>query len=155
MSEIQEPTVREESIGLLLFKRFQEVEDYILKIIEAKAPKAYGSIGKAQSIIFVCIDEAYGQELTTSEVAKKVGLSRQAVHKTISSLVDIGLIRLEESPSNKSAKNIVLTEEGERASEQIRLVIKQMEDEISEALGKTNFNQMKQSLAKSWGLSKN
>ena len=51
-----------------------------------------------------------GNVITISSLAKWLDISRQAVQKTVSSLVKHGMLKLVESPSNRSAKEIEMTE---------------------------------------------
>ena len=53
-----------------------------------------------------------GQEKSISELARILGISRQAVHKTIHKLKDKGYLELKTSKDNKKDKKVIITDSG-------------------------------------------
>jgi DNA-binding MarR family transcriptional regulator len=52
--------------------------------------------------------------LTASQVARRMGLTRQSVQRLVDLLTEEGLIALDENPDHRRAKLIRLTDEGQR-----------------------------------------
>lgn len=55
------------------------------------------------------IDEKPG---TASSIARRMGLQRQSVQRTVNLLKDEGLVDFQDNPDHKTAKLVVLTEKG-------------------------------------------
>lgn len=91
-----------------------------------------------------------GEALTISEVARRLGVSRQAVHKVISSLVDKKLVELQIIEGNARDKRIVFTPMGEAMKSEAATVLKELEQEIELALGTRQFLLLKSLLKREW-----
>lgn len=48
-----------------------------------------------------------------SQIARNLGISRQAIHLTITQMIDAGLLRLEQDSADRRSKKVVLTPEVE------------------------------------------
>ena len=53
--------------------------------------------------------------LTVAQIARRMGLSRQAVQRLVNELETSGVLRFEDNPDHKRAKLVALTPKGERA----------------------------------------
>ncbi len=91
-----------------------------------------------------------GEALTISEVARRLDLSRQAVHKTVGNLVKAKLLKLEPIPDNARDKRIEFTEQGEAMKAAGYRVLHELEKEVEAKIGKENLNRLKSLLAKEW-----
>lgn len=91
-----------------------------------------------------------GEALTISEVARRLALSRQAVHKTITRLVQRELLRLEWFPGNARDKRIEFTEKGEAMKLAASCALHEIEQEIESSIGKENFKLLKGILNQPW-----
>lgn len=91
-----------------------------------------------------------GEELTISEVARRLDLSRQAVHKTVAKLVQAKLLRLVSISGNARDKRIEFTEKGEAMKAAGSKVLRELEQEIEAAIGKENVKLLKSLLSKPW-----
>jgi DNA-binding MarR family transcriptional regulator len=134
------------NIGQLLFQKFQLLDDYLLNTL---AQSEFGEISKSQSMIFACLG---GGDMTISDVAKKLGISRQAAQKTISELVNRELLILRPSQENKSAKIVVLTPEGLRCVKLAQSTFSQIESRICEAVGSEKLKKFRLVLESDWKL---
>jgi DNA-binding MarR family transcriptional regulator len=91
-----------------------------------------------------------GEPLTVAEVARRLDLSRQAVHKTVSKLVEANLLQLESLPNNSRDKRITFTEKGEAMKSSAYKALKEIEKEVEAAIGKNNFKLLTSLLKKTW-----
>lgn len=62
---------------------------------------------------------AYSQSQTVSQIARRMGLTRQSVQRTVDLLVEEGFATLEDNNQHKRAKLIKLTNRGRKAMEAI------------------------------------
>ncbi|CTQ56101.1 MarR family protein [Roseibium album] len=76
---------------------------------------------------------------TISELARDKGVSRQAVHASVSRLVELGAIRLEPVPGNKRDKLPVPTELGQQARARVGGLLRELEAELVGVLGKEDL----------------
>jgi len=132
------------NLRVLLYRRFKWVENYLLR--EAKKSKyAYLTLSQVRVFAFM-----RGRDLNLSDLAKLMGVSRQAVQKTISTLVDHGLMKLTESPDNRSAKLILITEKGREMQLWSQNTIEKAEDEVAKKLGPARVQLLKEILDEAW-----
>jgi DNA-binding MarR family transcriptional regulator len=76
-----------------------------------------------------------GRPLSVAQIARRMGLSRQAVQRVVNDLTAAGLVVLQDNPDHKRARLVVLTEGGEAAyAEADRRQIAWAKD-LSEGLG--------------------
>lgn len=91
-----------------------------------------------------------GETLTISEVARRLDLSRQAVHKTVTKLVEAKLLKLTPIPDNARDKQIEFTEKGEAMKVAGYKVLRELEKEVEAKIGKENLKRLKSLLGKIW-----
>ena len=87
-----------------------------------------------------------GEKRSISSLSRKLGISRQATHKTVHQLVDLGLLKLEKLKNSRD-KIVLYTDEGKRA----RLVgAKKLIkiEKIIQDLGKEDYLNLKRILLK-------
>lgn len=86
-----------------------------------------------------------------SDIARNMGVSRQAIHATINQMVDLGIVALVDDPTNRRVKQLVPTATGEtmRIDAQHSMVI--MADELGRRLGKAALLKAAHLLGEDWG----
>ena len=89
-----------------------------------------------------------GRERSISEVARALGISRQAVHKTNRRLMELGVTELVEKSGNKRDKFIKITENGLLVQIEGAKHLKIVEDKISQKIGKKNLELFRSLLLK-------
>jgi DNA-binding MarR family transcriptional regulator len=91
-----------------------------------------------------------GEELTIAETARRLGISRQAVHKIVSQLVKDKLLKLQNIKGNSRDKQIVFTLTGISMKKEALHVLEQLENEVEKAIGPRQFKVLKAILQKEW-----
>lgn len=91
-----------------------------------------------------------GESLTIAEVARKLTVSRQAVHKLVTELIKMQLLVLEPIPGNARDKRIRFTPEGEALKKAAALALLKLEQEVETAIGRENLQILKNLLSRSW-----
>ena len=133
-----------ENLRVLLYRRFKWVENYLLS--QAKSAE-YDYLTLSQIRVFAFMR---GRDLTISDLAKLMNISRQAVQKTISTLVDHGLMGLTESPDNRSAKLIKITDKGRKMQLWSKQVIDNAEKRLAAKIGRERLELLKEILGEDW-----
>ncbi len=100
----------------------------ILKNLEEN--RFYG-LSEALIVLFPYISES--KKITSSQLSKKVGYSRQAIHKNIKKLIEYEYITL--NLENEKEKNIQLTPKGNSLVKCANEYIETVEKEIASLIG--------------------
>lgn len=86
------------------------------------------------------------QGLRPSELAARVGMSKQAVNYQLGRLERLGYLVREPDPGDQRSKRIVLTERGDAAIPVIRGAVAEVEEEWSSKLGADSFGRLRELL---------
>ncbi|WP_068876592.1 MULTISPECIES: MarR family winged helix-turn-helix transcriptional regulator [unclassified Phenylobacterium] len=86
-----------------------------------------------------------------SDIARNMGVSRQAIHATINQMVELGMVELVDDPANGRVKIIAPTKMGEtmRIDAQASMVL--MGEELGRRLGRAQFLKAAHLLNEDWG----
>jgi DNA-binding MarR family transcriptional regulator len=86
-----------------------------------------------------------------SDIARNMGVSRQAIHATINQMVGMGIVALIDDPSNRRVKVVAPTKVGEtmRIDAQRAMVV--MGEELGRRLGKAPLLKTAHLLHEDWG----
>ena len=87
-----------------------------------------------------------------ASLAKTRGLSKQAVHERVHSLVKRGYLELMPDPGDKRARIVRHTARGQELVERLKDVKRALHREVEGALGKVQLTTLRQMLAKISGI---
>lgn len=85
------------------------------------------------------------------EIARSLGISRQAVHVTLSQIAELGMIRFAADPSDKRTKIVVLTDMGEPMRRDAQAAVTIMTKRLAERIGQPHLAGMIAACALDWG----
>lgn len=105
-------------------------------------------INRPQSMILSSIEMGVRQP---AAIARQLGISRQAIHATLKSMMELGVVELVPHRDGKRGKVIVLTPEGERMREDARAAMRLMTDVLKERLGAEDLSRAAEIMARDWG----
>ena len=108
-------------------------------ILNRLQQKGFTGLSEALIILFPYIDQA--QNISISELSRQVGYSRQAMHKNIKKLEELGYITL--SLENQKEKTINFTSKSEKLMIEANKVINEIESELGSLLGKDQLESYK------------
>ncbi|MFA6756379.1 MAG: MarR family transcriptional regulator [Sulfurospirillaceae bacterium] len=91
----------------------------------------------------------YNGVTTISKIAKNLGISRQAVHKSVKALSNKGFLTLTKG-EDKRERMICMTNEGKGLLRCRQDVMKKVEEDLLNSIGKENFLNLKKLLSISW-----
>lgn len=86
-----------------------------------------------------------------SEVARRMGVSRQAVYRTTRELQAVGVLELEVDPRCKTQKIIRMTPHGQQAVSHARACLDEIEAALRQRLGERDLRELAVTLARDWG----
>ncbi|MGH3136747.1 MAG: MarR family winged helix-turn-helix transcriptional regulator [Gaiellaceae bacterium] len=129
----------------LLLRGFRWFEDGLLsQLDEAGWPE----VTRAHSLVFAHLDQAGTRP---SELAKRIGISRQAVNQTLGELVELGLVEIVPDPASRRSKLVVLTPAGKTTVGSAHAVFLELEDALGDRIGRTNVTELRRVLEADWG----
>jgi DNA-binding MarR family transcriptional regulator len=85
------------------------------------------------------------------ELARRMGITRQAVHQTVQELVELGFVELAPDPASRRAKLVVLTPRGRRLVADARAIFRQLEDTLAARIGRRGVDELRRALEADWG----
>jgi DNA-binding MarR family transcriptional regulator len=86
------------------------------------------------------------QPQTMADIARKLGVTRQAVHASVKRLMDLDVVELLPQPGNGRDKLVTVTERGWQAQQVANASIKLSEEECASILGKRGLEQFRSQL---------
>lgn len=110
--------------------------------------QGWPGITRAQSLVFVNISEGVTRP---SEIASRVGVTRQAIHQTINEMVELGFLTLQPDPTDRRAKVVVYTEKGEKVGGAAVEALRDIEHSLSSRIGNDRVSALREALLQEWG----
>lgn len=86
-----------------------------------------------------------------SDIARNLGISRQAIHSTIGQMVKLGIVQLEVDPSDRRHMIVSLTDLGARMREDAQRSMDALSAQIAARLGQDRFDALLAALEADWG----
>jgi DNA-binding MarR family transcriptional regulator len=86
-----------------------------------------------------------------ADLARRLGVSRQAVHVTIGQMIDKGILALEDDPQDGRAKQLVIAPDGAKMRALAEQSMLQMIATLEARIGRENVEALRRVLAADWG----
>ena len=86
-----------------------------------------------------------------SDIARRLGVSRQAIHVTLNQMIDLGILELVDDPSNGRVKMVAPTKKGETMRVDAQRAMVLMAQVLAERVGKPRFLEAAHVLNEDWG----
>jgi DNA-binding MarR family transcriptional regulator len=109
--------------------------------------EGYGYVTPAMSRMFGLMGKA---PVSLSALARRLIVSRQAVHQMANEAVRHGLIELVDSPTNKRVRLVRFTPKGEAMFACGTRTLERIEQELVERIGAEDVETLRRILAKDW-----
>ncbi len=135
----------EKNLAQLLIEGFYWVDAALQKTL---SERGLVSVSRAQSMFFVQIGAGKSSPV---EIARALGISKQAVHKTIADLVVAGLVELLPDPRDGRAKRAVATGEGIALGLAAKTILEEVEQNLAAHIGIRELTQLRKILSMDWG----
>jgi DNA-binding MarR family transcriptional regulator len=105
-------------------------------------------VSPTQFGLFAVLDD---EGTTVSELARRMGVTRQTVHQAVHGLVDAGLLEQAPDPGSARQRLIRRTPEGERVHRRALLVLERLERTLAERIGADAVEALRSALEAPWG----
>ncbi|MFD7455860.1 MULTISPECIES: MarR family winged helix-turn-helix transcriptional regulator [unclassified Streptomyces] len=120
-------------------------EDALFASMEAAGEQP---VTTAQASVFAMLD---AEGTTVSELARRIGVTRQTVHQAVHGLIDMGLLEQVPDPGSARRRLIRTTPEGLRVHERAQAVIAVVESALADRIGRSGVEALRQALTADWG----
>ena len=107
----------------------------------------YGFITPAHSRLLAHMG---GKPTSMSELARRLAISRQAVHKSVTELARRGILEVQDDPERRNSKRVVYTDKGREVNRAGAAIIEAIEARIAARIGTQGLTQLKTLLAQEW-----
>lgn len=137
-------SIARQTLRNLLMSRHELLYD---RAFAAAADYGYGDVTPAMARLFIQVARG---PLSIAELARRLAISRQSVHETVSTACDLGLIELVDDPANRRVRIVRFTGNGRRMSRTALAVDRRLERELGVRIGVRNVATLKRILSLEW-----
>ena len=106
------------------------------------------ALARAHALVFAHLDDGGTRP---AEIARRAGISRQAVGQTVAQMHDLGLIKLTNDPTNRRARLVQPTAKGRRALERSGTGGAAAEKVLARRIGAARMKSLRDALEQDWG----
>jgi DNA-binding MarR family transcriptional regulator len=129
----------------LLLERSDWFAREIMKSVRRSSDYAF--VTPAQSRLLAHMG---GKPMSMAELARRLAISRQAVHKTVTELARRGILEVRQDPERRNSKLVVYTDKGRQLNRAGAQIIERLEERVARAIGQEDLARLKALLAASW-----
>jgi DNA-binding MarR family transcriptional regulator len=137
--------IQERSLGVALIRAYEWFDNALIDWMHASGSP---ELTRSSSMIFSYLAPEGSRP---ADLARQIGVSRQAVHKTLNEMVEYGLVSLVPDPSDQRAKLVILTPLGRERVVMARRVLVELERELEARIGSERMAGLREALAVDWG----
>ena len=137
--------MRTNQLIIALFQRFCWLDEGLQARLR---DRGWPEVSRPQSMVMTNIVSGI---IRPSEIARNLGISRQAIHTTISQMVKLGVVRLDPDPDDRRHMIVSLTETGKRMRQDAQHAMDTLADQLAERLGHDRFDALLATLEADWG----
>ncbi len=128
---------------------FQTASEWIMQsLLTSLAQRGYTYLTEAHISLIGNLDCG---STHASAVAKRMGVSRQAIYRTVRELQALDVLLLENDPVRGNQKNVVMTGKGIHLVDDARTALLDIEKKLAERIGTDTLEAMRKALEASWG----
>ncbi len=91
-----------------------------------------------------------GKPMSMAELARRLAISRQAVHKTVTELARRGILDVQDDPRRGNSKLVVYTDRGRQVNRAGAAIIERLEERVAGRIGRESLETLKALLARDW-----
>lgn len=105
-------------------------------------------LARSQALVFSHLD---ADGTRPAEIARRAGISRQAVGQTVAQMKNLGLVKLTPDPSNRRARLVQPTAKGRKALERSGTGSAAAEKVLARRIGAARLKGLREALEQDWG----
>ncbi|PAL25108.1 MarR family winged helix-turn-helix transcriptional regulator [Sphingopyxis sp. GW247-27LB] len=137
--------MRTNQLIIALFQRFCWLDEGLQARLH---DHGWPDVNRPQSMVMTNIVSGI---VRPSDIARNLGISRQAIHSTIGQMVKLGIVQLEVDPSDRRHMIVSLTDLGARMREDAQRSMDALSAQIAARLGQDRFDALLAALEADWG----
>lgn len=105
-------------------------------------------LARSHSLVFTHLD---ADGTRPAEIARRAGISRQAVGQTVAQMKQLGLVKLAADPTNRRARLVQPTAKGRKALERSGTGSTAAEKVLARRIGAARVKSLRDALEQDWG----
>ncbi|MFO1101124.1 MAG: MarR family transcriptional regulator [Xanthobacteraceae bacterium] len=144
MDEQVEEDVRALNLRQLLLKRSHWFEE---RVFEAADRYGYGFVTPAMNRLFAHMPR---KPVSISTLARRLAVSRQAVHQLVTEACRRGILELVTDDSDARLRKVQFTAKGRAMKQSATLAVREIETELKRRLGAEDLATLRRILESSW-----
>lgn len=86
-----------------------------------------------------------------SDIARNLGISRQAVHSTIAQMIEMGMLELKDDPEDGRSKVVAITAKGQAMRMDANAAVDALTAELGKRIGAGNIANLVKAFKADWG----
>ena len=137
--------MRTNQLIIALFQRFCWLDEGLQARLRERG---WPDVSRPQSMIMTHIVSGV---VRPADIARNMGLSRQAVHNTINQMVRIGMVEMSPDPADRRNMIVSLTPSGLRMRKDAQRAMDRLGEQVAARLGQENFDALLAALEADWG----
>lgn len=128
-----------------LLQGFEWVDEGLQRSLRARG---WPTLTRPESMVMIHV---ILDMIRPSEIARSLGQTRQAIHRTIGQIVEKGLFELRVDPDDGRGSIIVLTAQGEAMRVDAQHIVRLIHGELETRIGKARMARLVEALNTDWG----
>tara|TARA_R110000850_G_scaffold43793_2_gene112108 strand:+ start:78 stop:512 length:435 start_codon:yes stop_codon:yes gene_type:complete len=137
--------MRTNQLIIALFQRFCWLDEGLQARLHERG---WPDVSRPQSMIMTNIVSGI---VRPSDIARNVGISRQAIHSTINQMAKLGIVELAPDPDDRRHMIVSLTDIGARMRRDAQRAMDALADQLADRLGRDRFDALLETLEADWG----
>ena len=129
----------------LLFRSYLWLDRSLQASLQANG---YPVLSRAESQVMLLISAGVRKQI---DIAKALGLTRQAINQTLNQLIERKLIETVTDPDDKRSKVISFAKEVDAIRHDANRAIVAIEEELVERIGRKTVMSLREALSRDWG----
>ena len=134
-----------ESFIVPLLQAFVWFDDGLQSFLQARG---WHEVTRPQSMIMANVVIGVHKP---SDIARNLGISRQAVHTTINQMVEMGMLELRDDINDRRAKIVAISEMGREMGRDADVAMAAMSAELRRRIGPKNVDNLIKAFSADWG----
>jgi DNA-binding MarR family transcriptional regulator len=128
-----------------LFQRFVWLDESLQARLHERG---WPDVSRSQSMVMINIVTGVTRP---SDIARRLGVSRQAIHMTIAQMASKGIVTFADDPEDARHKRVVLTPFGEQMRADAQAAMAGLAEAVAARIGQARFDTLIETLATDWG----
>lgn len=139
------PNLPQQPMGQMLMQAQQWL---VVSLLHQMAHRGHNELTPAHLSFLANLDCG---ETHASAVARRMGVSRQAVYRSTRELQKLGLLRLIDDPEAGNRKIVQMTPRGMKVATDARACLTAVESTLEQRIGARRYAQLQAALSADWG----